>query len=112
MKSKSDPWAAFGKFTGITLGFAALLAVSALVRGLVLVQLWKWYVVPLGVSTVHLTQAIGLSILVGMLWQHYTPETEEQRRRSTAEKLFEGFFASVFMAFFALAFGWIVQGIS
>ncbi len=59
-------------FIGIIVGFAAFLAIGAIVNGYVFSILWGWFVVPvfhvpeLGVAT-----AIGLSMVVTYLTAHY-----------------------------------------
>lgn len=44
-------------------GFLALLAV---LRGLVLVQLWAWFLMPLGAPRIGIAHAIGLGIMSAM----------------------------------------------
>jgi hypothetical protein len=104
MRPKPTGWEIVGKFA---VGIAAVV-VTAIIRGLVLVALWGWFVEPLGVRSINVAEAIGLAILVGMLWQK-APEDESADRRSTWEKFATAFFASVFMAGFALLLGWIVH---
>ena len=52
-------------------GLILLFVVSAIVKGYVLSLLWAWFVVPLGVPTLTVVQAIGVSLTVGFLTKEW-----------------------------------------
>jgi len=56
---------------GVGLSWTLLLAISFLLEGFVLLCLWAWYLVPLGVPQINLFHAIGLAITVSLLTYHY-----------------------------------------
>lgn len=49
------------------LGFLVLDIPAMILRGYVLSVLWRWFVVPLGVPEIGIAQAIGISIIVGLV---------------------------------------------
>jgi len=67
-KSKSDehPWLPF----------------SFVISGFVISIMWEWFVVPLGVKSIGIAHAIGLSSLVGLMTADTTRKSE---RRHTGE---------------------------
>ena len=56
-----------------------------LLRGYVLAQLWRWFVVPLGGPAVDVVHAIGISLLVAMLTHQSPPK--DAAKWSTAESI-------------------------
>lgn len=56
-----------GKFFGI---IAIILTAIALIifKGVVLVDMWQWFLVPLGVKSISTAHAIGLSFFVGLMF--------------------------------------------
>lgn len=54
----------FGKFT-----FSLLLSIAVTVYGGWVLQLmWSWFIVPLGVSSIGIAHAVGINILLSMLF--------------------------------------------
>lgn len=84
------------------------LITASIVRGLVLVALWDWYVEQLGVPSINVAEAIGLAMLIGMLVQREA-EDPKKDKRPFMEKFFANFAASVLGAGFVFLFGWIVH---
>lgn len=56
-----------GKFLGFIALIVAIIAFIIL-RGLITADLWQWFLVPLGVKSIGIAHAIGLSFLVGLLF--------------------------------------------
>ncbi|MHC4621207.1 MAG: hypothetical protein ACYTEQ_25955 [Planctomycetota bacterium] len=55
-----------------------LMPFSAAWRGLVLSELWGWFVVPLGLEPIGIAHAIGLSLAVGMFAQAKSKDNEDK----------------------------------
>jgi len=57
-----------------------LLIASALflVHGVVLTQLWGWFIVPLGVPAISLAWAVGLSCVVGLVTPQPAPVPKDR----------------------------------
>lgn len=49
-----------------------------LLRGLIIADLWRWFIVPLGLSSIGIIQAMGLATLIAML-THQSNVTTEKR---------------------------------
>lgn len=56
---------------GIAFTAISLFVLACLLEGLALVNLWEWYVVPLGCQQISFFHAIGLSLLVNLLTYHF-----------------------------------------
>lgn len=59
---KSEKWGCIALLVSVPIG--------TVLRGWVLLQLWGWFVVPLGVATISLPWALGLSLLMYSLTAH------------------------------------------
>jgi hypothetical protein len=46
---------------------AITIALSVLVQGYVLCELWKWFIVPLGVPPISIIQAFGLAVTARLI---------------------------------------------
>jgi hypothetical protein len=55
----------------------ALLFPVALLRGVVLKDLWSWFIVPLGVKQIGMAEALGLSLILGYCTYTYVDNDEE-----------------------------------
>ena len=86
--------------------FTALLVVNALIRGITLSVLWGWFIAPLGVRDINVTEAIGIGVVFGFLTAQLQ-DTEKDRK--FAERFGEGFIQSLASCAFALVLGWIVH---
>jgi hypothetical protein len=48
--------------------FALLLSIPlALLRGLILSQVWSWFIVPFGLPSIGIAWALGISIMISLL---------------------------------------------
>ena len=47
---------------GLVVGAIVLLVVGALLDGYVMLTMWDWFIVPLGVTSIALPHAIGISL--------------------------------------------------
>lgn len=54
-------------FSALVLGIFALLAVAVALNGFMLSYMWEWFVVPLGVRSIGVVQAVGIAITVSIL---------------------------------------------
>lgn len=74
--------------------------------GYALAKLWAWFLVPLGLPTLSLGYAIGLSIIVGYLtWQDIDVD---HPKRETWETFTRSLILAAFRPSFALLCGWVV----
>lgn len=51
--------------------------VAALLRGAVLVTLWRWYMVPFGLPAISIPQGLGLALIVGFLTHQERHDTDD-----------------------------------
>ena len=71
------------------LGIVAVVIVTVvpamLVRAWALTKLWAWFVVPISnLPQIGYAQAIGISMLLGMLTAHYTPHEDKCTEKEKA----------------------------
>lgn len=85
------------------LGAIALIPLLAVLRGLVLSTLWRWFLVPLGAPAIGITGAIGISVIVAMLTVNPHAATNEKTTSLQKTTL------SVLMPLVSLLAGWITQ---
>ena len=85
------------------LGFIPLIVLAYLLNGLVLCQLWQWFVVPFGLPTLTIAQALGLGTLISYLTK-YTPIG--QNNKATFG---EAVGTAIGWPLVALTIGWIIQ---
>ena len=89
----------------VILGIFGIMILSNIWRGYVVSVLWGWFAVPLGLPSVDIAWAIGISLTVGLLTYQYNgknTKTEDDFGHALA-------FATIFPAFI-LMIGWIVHG--
>jgi len=87
----------------VILAIAAMLF-NSLLRGWVLAIQWEWFLVPLGVPSVGIVHAIGVSLVVSML-THQMDTNEHQR--DAKERAWEAIIYSTLMSLLFLLSGWI-----
>ena len=64
---------------GGAVGIFALLVISSLLRGFVLVKIWGWFIVPLfHLPVLTLLPAIGLALVVGFMTYQYQYSKDER----------------------------------
>ncbi|MHA2377623.1 MAG: hypothetical protein ACXAB9_15840 [Candidatus Thorarchaeota archaeon] len=107
MNKNNDVLAGCGMESIIAVLVLILAPVAYAVRGLVLKQLWIWFVTEtFGIIPITSIQAIGLSIVVGFLTHQ---EYESKKDRTTSEAA-TSLIVSVFIGpLLALAAGWVVH---
>jgi hypothetical protein len=67
-----------GIASALVVGFVGIVLSAALLNGFMLSYLWEWFVVPLGVRSIRIAQAIGLAMIVSMLtYKHQEPKEDE-----------------------------------
>lgn len=70
---------------GIIVSLLGLMVVLSILRGFVLSQLWGWFIVPIGVPSISVPQAIGIAIIASVLT--YAPSDAMQEKRDSAQKI-------------------------
>lgn len=85
---------------------AALLTLSAILKGYVLSVLWGWFAVPLfGLPPIGIPAAIGVALIVGMLSHEHQRQPKSEGKYDAVVEL-----SAVFIRpFVALGIGWIVK---
>lgn len=75
------------EFLIITIGAVALIGllagVLATLQGFVLVHLWAWFLVPLGLPPIGIAHAIGIALIAGML----APRARDSKEKEEKKKL-------------------------
>lgn len=87
-------------------GFELLFAIPAVLtlRGVVIRDLWGWFVVPLGVQPLWLTQAMGISVFAALL-THFPKLDDEKPNWARAKR---GMVVSITIPLFAWGLGWVL----
>lgn len=70
----------FLAYTGVAIfGFVltgVLLILGTLLGGVVLQDLWGWFIVPFGLPELSLAHAVGINVIAGFLTYRYVPSKE------------------------------------
>lgn len=91
-----------------TLGFLALIPLSAIWRGYVLTALWAWFVVPtFNLPTLALAPAIGLSLVVSYLT--HQSDAAKPPEGDFADKTGRACASAFLLPLFVLGIGWVVH---
>lgn len=91
--------------------FLGALIVESLVRGLVLAQLWAWFLVPnLGAPPIGVAQAIGIALIVSMLTAHISGKSPSSDNRSATNVILTATGTSILVALITLLMGAIFHG--
>jgi len=85
-----------------TLGMFFVVILGTLLRAFVLYKLWGWFIVPLGVASIEMAQAYGISILVSILTMS-NADIRSATEIDPAESVVYGFTISALF----LVIGWI-----
>lgn len=80
-----------------------IIIASLLLDGIVVKNLWEWFIVPLGTKPISLFHAIGISLIASVLTYQFTP--------SKKEELMERLWFLFAMPLFALFLGWGVKSL-
>ncbi len=95
---------------GLLVYMVVLCVISSLLYGVVLSQLWAWFITPMfHVQEITIAQAIGISLVVGLLTFRQNANSYESKSKDMGLALTEGLVATVIPALVSLFFGWIVQ---
>jgi len=78
--------------------------------GVVLCDLWRWFVSPLGVPNLTYWQAIGLSILVAMMRSPRTIDVLKSME-ADSEELNKAVWVTSLVAFIVTLVSWVLGGI-
>ena len=73
-----------------------------LIRGIVLVTLWKWFIVPFGIMPITFWHGLGIAGIIGYLTYHQTPKKEDKDVDFSRAILI-----SITFSIITLFFGWI-----
>jgi hypothetical protein len=93
---------------GIGISYGVALIGLTVVRGLVLQALWLWFVAEtFAIASLTLVQAIGISIVVGLLTYQYDARKDDDL--DTVESLVGATVAGLFICGFAYLSGAIVH---
>ncbi len=95
----------FEKFFYGTVAVLVTTVLLTLLRAWVLVDLWHWFVEPLGVRGIGLAHAVGISLIVAYL-THQPHLDEDERRNGVAYIIVKGTWMGVTMPLMAWGFGW------
>jgi len=96
---------AIGKFfTSLVLGL-----ISTILRGLVIMKLWVWFIVTtFSITVITLVQAIGLSLVIGLLTGELKPD-EDTNNDDWFSKVILRFVFLIIVYVVVLFEGWIVH---
>ena len=98
-------------FGGIGIGAIAIIVVivGAFLSGLVISQLWSWFIVDtFGVPKISVPVAIGISLIVGKLTHQEIDKKESDKTKSILYKLVEAMTTTILGPLLYLVIGWIV----
>ena len=90
------------------LGGFGLAATSVVLRGIVLVKLWQWFLVaPLGAPAISIPVAIGIS----MISSHLVPLhlLKKENNAESVQELGKNFGMTILTPLFGLLFGYVVK---
>lgn len=95
------------KALGTIVVFLVALVCIAVIRGLALSLLWGWFIAPLGVTDIGIPEAIGVSMVVGLLTTQEEPPKEQDL--GFMGLLAVALFKTTFLAAFVLVIGFVVH---
>ncbi|MCK9543757.1 MAG: hypothetical protein M0R03_17190 [Novosphingobium sp.] len=86
----------------LALLFLLLIIPLTLLRGWVLLALYKWFIIPLGAPEISMAHALGVALIVGFLTHTYTGKKDRDEK---IEEVIQSFLVPII----ALIFGWVYQ---
>lgn len=96
--------AAFGGFVGLL----ALMVLSSMWKGYVLMILWAWFVVPtFGLPALAIAPAIGLAMVVSFLT--YQSDASKEPECEFSERMAKAVARALLTPAFVLGIGWVVR---
>lgn len=91
-----------------TLGFLALIPLSAMWRGYVLTVLWAWFVMPtFGLPALGIAPAIGLALVVSFLT--HQSDAAKKPEGDFAERMATAVAYAFLLPLLVLGIGWVVH---
>ena len=91
-------------------GFAAFIALT-LLKAYVVMQLWLWFLVPLGLMAVSYAHALGISTLVAALVFKIDTASMGDDNETAAKRLFVGSGSAAIVYVLALVIGAVARGL-
>lgn len=92
----------------VFIGGLVLYLVTVLLGGFVTMQLWGWFAVPiLGLPSLALFEALGLSLLIGYLTKSVKPSDKD--KKTDKDDFAYGMTVSIVASIITLTMGWIIQ---
>ena len=85
----------------VFVGLIVVMLPLILLRAFVLVKLWSWFLVPLGIFEINYAYAIGISLIVSYL----THQTEANKDENLDTKKY--WLSAIFQPLITLLIGWI-----
>ena len=93
---------------GLVVLFVLSIVVASLMNGWALSVLWGWFVSPIfGVPNLQIMEAIGFSLVVGMLTQN-TSNKDDDSKKSFGALIVKLLAVAVFKPAFVVFLGWII----
>ena len=81
-----------------------LLVPATLLHGFVFSELWRWFIVPLGVSPISVVTGMGLRIMVNS----FRKNTDTSESVNSYDKIMKDFAETVVLALLAWGLGYII----
>jgi hypothetical protein len=88
----------------VMLGVFILWFIGSLIRGFVLLKMWAWFLIPLGLPTITLWHAVGVSMIVAYLAQANLGIYKEHEL-DNGKAIFHGIISPWILLFFA----WVIH---
>lgn len=87
-----------------------MLPLGTIWQGVALSYLWDWFIVPLGVVSISIAHAIGISIVAQSFLAALARSAEiESEKKDPHERLLEAIVKAILLPLFMLVIGYIVQ---
>lgn len=93
---------------GAVLGWAFVVVTATILTGLVLQQLWAWFIVrTFGLPALSVPVALGVSTIVGMLTRQAQSDTKKEE--NTTKVIARAVASAYSEPPICLVFGWVIQ---
>jgi hypothetical protein len=106
MKTNNDFAGCIGTIVLIILAILT----GVITYGWALSVLWEWFIVPIfGLSSISITEAMGIALIIGFLSKQMPSDTKEKDK--SLVELFGSYLGStIFYPFFVVVLGWLISG--
>lgn len=84
---------------------AAIFAPVVAIEGVVISDLWGWFIAPLGVPGIGWAHAAGIAVLIGLLVHQAKPKNKNDEDKPAWEKIAD----AGLLALFLWGMGWLVH---